>query len=201
MVDKVNKYKLMMSVSSNILSKLGQMINTPSGKATLANLRSSIGKPLSESLEIWPLVFEFLPDDFLNDRGSLSKEELAILSTLQLYALHQQGKSESVHHYNEERSMNLGYSLNSLRTKDSSRSIDQRFNALITSTTYEELMHHLRQMIKILKAKSESRVDYARLSVDLYSYLNGNQESIRLRWARAYYRIYSNKGENNNDNK
>ena len=194
------------SVANRIVYKLDQTLETSSGKAMLANLRNSIGKPLSESISIWSLMFENLPEEFLSQSASLSKKEIAILTTLQLYALYRQGKKAPVSQGTKEpetkeaRPNNMGYSLNALRAGDHTTAMDRRFNALVTAATYDELIHHLRQMTNLLKAKSsgEAEIDFGKLAQDLYGFLIGRDESIRLNWARAYYRSYS-KGEIEND--
>ena len=83
-------------VTRKILIKLSKQKDTSSGKALLARLRQSIGKPVSETVAVWPILFEDLPEEFLGHDGYTSAEEQAILTTLQLYALHQQSLSHSV---------------------------------------------------------------------------------------------------------
>jgi len=188
------------SVTNRIVHKLDQSLETPSGKAMLANLRNSIGKPLTESIAIWPLMFEHLPEEFLSRGQSLSKKEKAILNSLQLYALYRQGKKAPVSQgAKEEKPPNIGRSLNALRTGDNTVSTDRRFNALVTAATYDEFSHHLRQMINLLKSKTsgETDIDFGKLAQDLYGFLTGKDESIRLNWARAYYRSYSKGGKEN----
>ncbi|HOQ62902.1 MAG TPA: type I-E CRISPR-associated protein Cse2/CasB [Clostridia bacterium] len=188
------------SVTNRIVHKLDQSLETPSGKAMLANLRNSIGKPLTESIAIWPLLFDHLPEEFLSRGPALSKKEIAILSTLQLYALYRQGKKAPVSQgAKEEKPPNIGRSLNALRTGDNTVSTDRRFNALVTAATYDEFSHHLRQMINLLKSKTsgETDIDFGKLAQDLYGFLTGKDESIRLNWARAYYRSYSKGGKEN----
>jgi CRISPR system Cascade subunit CasB len=185
------------SVTNRMVHKLDQSLETSSGKAILANLRNSIGRPLSQSVAIWPFMFENLPKEFLSRGQSASKKEIAILTTLQLYAMYRQGKQAPARENGQEKgSKNIGYSLSALRVGDSTAAIDRRFNALITATTYDELIHHLRQMLKLLKSKmsSETNIDFGRLAQDLYKFLVGKDENIRLSWARAYYRIYPKGG-------
>lgn len=74
----------------------------------------------------------------------------------------------------DERRQNIGDALSTLRGDDN-ESIDKRFNVMITSSSFKELKHHLRQLIKILKAKSDAKVDYAKLSEDLYWFLLGKK--------------------------
>lgn len=188
------------SATSQIINNLSHLLDSSSGKALLANLRNSINRPLSETIDIWPILFENLPESFLGNGGRLTKEEEAILTTLQLYAIHQQGNSDSVLG-SGGRWDNIGNSLKSLREADNSLAIDRRYNAMITSSTYEELIHHLRQLIRLLKSKSEVKVNYPKLAEDLYWFLRGYEEKVRLKWARSYYSAKQmNKGENENEN-
>jgi CRISPR system Cascade subunit CasB len=185
------------SVTNRIVYMLEQTLETSSGKATLASLRNSIGKPLSQSVEIWSLMFENLPKEFLSGGQSESKKEVAILTTLQFYALYRQGKDASGRKNTQKPSYrDIGHSLSALRKGDNTVAMDRRFNALITSATYDELIHHLRQMIKLLKSKTsgETDIDFGRLAQDLYRFLIGRDEKTRLSWARNYYRTYPEGG-------
>jgi CRISPR system Cascade subunit CasB len=187
--------KTVFRVTAQIVAHISSLQNTAPGRAMLAELRNSIGKPVSQSIGIWPIVFAFMPEEFLSARGKLTWEEQAILTSLQLYALHQQGKSESVALQEEtDKWENMGHSLRTLRTGDE-KAVDRRFNALITAANYEELVHHLRQMIKLLKAKTDTKVNYAKLADDLYGFLRNYPETMRIRWAKAYYRTTMKKGE------
>lgn len=188
-------------VAARSVSMLSKTLDTSSGKATMAAIRNSIGKPLSETIEIWPLVFENLPEEFLSATGRVTDQEKSILTALQFYALHQQGKNEDVSNLKTDKWDNIGTSLSNLRQQDSV-SMDRRFNAMITSSSYEELIQHLRQLIKLLKSKTQAKVNYAKLADDLFWFLRGSQENVRIRWAQSYYRYNSknNEGENENVN-
>ncbi|MFB0972910.1 MAG: type I-E CRISPR-associated protein Cse2/CasB [Neofamilia sp.] len=185
------------SVTGKIVTQLSKILTTSSGKAILANLRNSIGRPLSETLDVWKIMFENLPESFLGTHGKMTSEEQAILTSLQLFALHQQGNSESVSMQGDEATRkNMGDSLSFLRIGENTLSTDRRFNAMITSSSYDELVHHLRQMVKLLKSRTSAKINYALLAQDLYWYLRGYEENMRLGWARDYYRY---KGEEKND--
>lgn len=179
------------NVTAKILYKLTSDLSSSSSKAQIANLRNSIGKPVSQTIDIWPIIFEYFPQEFLGKDKVLSFEEKAILNTLQLFALYQKGVSESAYKYNEESIpfANIGKSLSNLRTGDDIKAVDRRFNAMITSTTYEELIYHLRQMIKLLKSKLKTDVfiNFPELTNDLYWYLRGYEENVKLKWAKSYY--------------
>jgi CRISPR system Cascade subunit CasB len=188
------------SVTMKILIKLSNQLNTSSGKATLASLRHSIGRPINESKEVWPILFESLPEEFLGQDGDDSLEEVAILTAIQLYSLQQQGTSQNVFTKEADRNQNIGYSLKNLRKGDDTTAVDRRFNIMITSSTFEELIYHLRHLLTLLKTKSsETKINYARLAEDLYWFLKDYQESVRLNWARQYYK-QDNKGEQQNEN-
>lgn len=186
------------NITGKILRTLDNTREVPSTKADLANLRNSIGKPFTQSVEVFPIIYQYLPEDYIGYRGELSLEEKSILTVIQLYALHQQGRSESVLVKYDDKNKyirNIGESLKRLRSGES-KSVDARFNALITSESFEEMSHHLRQMIQILKSNSDEKVDYPKLANDIYWFLIGRQENIRLEWARSYY---SYKGEEKNE--
>ncbi|MBD3949328.1 type I-E CRISPR-associated protein Cse2/CasB [Tuanshanicoccus lijuaniae] len=193
-------------ITYKILCKLTADLDVSNNKATIANLRNSIGKPLSQSVNIFPLIFDNFPHEFLGKNIDLTCEEKAILNTLQLFALYQQGNSESAFNRNRdsEFQINMGSSLSVLRIGDDVKAVDRRFNAMITAGTYEELIYHLRQMIKLLKSKTKLKKDvyinFPTLSNDLYWYLRGFEEQIRLKWAKTYYstKVHS-EGDNNND--
>lgn len=176
------------SSTSKLIQKLSNSLELSSTKAKLASLRKASSKNSRDSIGAWSFVFEDIDEDFLGTSNKLTYEEMAILSALELYAIHQQGKHESVDYQDGEYWENIGYSLASLRSSENKNSIDRRFNAMITSSTFEELLHHLRQMIKLLKSNSKNtRINYSRLAKDLYKFLLGYQEDIRLTWARTYY--------------
>lgn len=189
------------SVVSQIISRLEENLEASSSKKDLANLRSSIGKDLSESAAIWPLIFERVPESFLSHNGIPTYEENAIVHALQFYALHQQGKKTSVQLDNTEdnKYQNIGSSLKILRTAENKEALDRRFNVMITSSTYEELVYHLGHMIRLLRREESAKADYALLSDDLFWFQLGRQEQVRLRWAQSYYHV--DKKEKTEENK
>lgn len=183
-----------------ILRKLDNTRENPSTKAIFANIRNSINKDSSVNMDALAFVFQNIPEEFLGYNKNLNDYEKAILTAVQMYALHQQAKIESVLKldYEEgEKRQNLGDALSSLRSDDS-KAIDRRFNAMITSSNFEELSHHLRQMIKLLKAKSDAKVDYASLADDLYWFLKNQREGLKIKWSRSYYKL--NKKERDDKN-
>lgn len=195
---KLNVYK----ETARILRELDNTRENPGTKAIFANIRNSINKDSSVNMDALAYVFQNIPEEFLGYNKNLNDYEKSILTAVQMYALHQQAKVESVLKldYKEgERRQNLGDSLNSVRkNNDEDKAIDRRFNAMITSSNFEELSHHLRQIIKLLKAKSEAKVDYASLADDLYWFLKNQREGLKIKWSRSYYKSNKKEGENNN---
>lgn len=188
-------------VTSKILYREIALLGSPQGRADLANLRNSMGKNLSQCPEIWPIIFENLPEEFLSRKRDLSDEEKAIITSLQLFALHQQGQEKLVNIGKEEGFSNMGTSLKDLRQGDGSLGADRRFNAMLTASTYEEFIGHLRHLVKILKGQSQqSKVNYGNLANDLYWILRGKKDDVVISWAREYYRENrKDKGEEEND--
>ena len=186
--------------TAKILRRLDATRDVPSTRAMLANIRNSINKDLSNNMEALAFVFQNIPEELLGSRKELNDYELAILTAVQMYALHQQASVKSVlklDYQEGERRQNLGDALSTLRTGES-KSIDARFNALVTASYFSQLQNHLRQMIKLLKAKSDVQVDYASLADDLYWFLRNQKDGIKIKWARAYYKFRQadSKGEN-----
>lgn len=187
------------SITKRIIKKWSYQLESPSTKATLAKIRKTLGKPLDEATDIWPILFENLPEEFVSSYQQPSYEELAIYTAIQFYVLHQQGTPDSVMLEETEAYQNIGSAFAKLRTKDDTTAIDRRFNIMITSSTFEELVYHLRHMMMLLRTKAPStKIDYAKLTEDLYLFLKNGQENVRLNWARSYYKQY--KGEKNYDN-
>lgn len=186
-------------VTKRIIKKWSYQLDSPSTKATLAKIRKTLGKPLDEATDIWPILFENLPEEFVSSYQQPSYEELAIYTAIQCYALHQQGTPDSVMLEEVEAHRNIGSAFAQLRKRDDTTTIDRRFNVMITSSTFEELVYHLRHMLMLLRTKAPgTRIDYAKLAEDLYWFLKNAQENVRLNWARSYYRQY--KGEKNYEN-
>lgn len=185
-------------IAGRMLARLSRLTESSSGKAILAKLRGSIGKPLSETIEVWPFLFENLPEKFLGSDKNFLESEKAVLAVLQLYAMHQQGLSESVLMEGEDKFRNMGYSLKQLRKGEDTTAVDRRFNVMITADTFEEFSYHLRHLLKLLKAKApEIKVDYAKLAEDMYWFMKGSGQRVRLSWAREYYRNNFKGVENN----
>lgn len=126
-----------------------------SRRAILAKLRHSIGKPLSQSVDIWPLILTNVPDDFLSEYEEKNLKLQAVIYTLQIYALYEQGSLsvEDIHSDNtgtnenalaQSSSYNMGSYLRILRSDEKQRNaMDRRFSNLITSDNIEHFYYNL----------------------------------------------------------
>ncbi len=187
-MDEKSKGKKVYAATKSIIKMIEETFDEPEQKAIRAKLRNSIGKPALVNIDVLGMVFPSIPYDFLGN-GALTYEEDAILTSLQLYALHKQGTNESV--MPEDGNITgLGASLGMMRRGEETKAIDRRFNAMITAESFDELKIHLRHLIKLLKSKEETaKVDYPLLAENLFWIENGYNENVKLRWARDYYRI------------
>ena len=168
------------------MQKILKQMNSPQEQRNLAGnlaaIRNSIGKSLDDATEVWPLLFPIIPQEFLGN-GALNFEEKALLVTLQLYAIGQQGSNKM----ENDESNSFGSSLQRIRNEKST-SMDKRFNTMLTSTTFDEFTYHLRQLFKIGKTENAFSVNFPSLAEDLFWYQKGRNKQICLKWARDYYR-------------
>ena len=177
-------------VTQKILSKLKAQEELASGKAALAALRHSLGKPLSEVPIVCRILLENMPEEFLSRNGVETKEERAIYGALQLYAIQRQGRcGKEVN----DTVKNIGEALRKLRTDDSRKAIDRRFVSILSAASFDDFLYQLRQLVKLAKAKKAMPVDFAALANDFYWYQMGAKEKVCLRWAEAYYWIEKKK--------
>ena len=162
------------------------MIGRISGdSAALAALRRGIGVPPGEAPECWPWTVPLTADS--DQRRASRAWEGAVHHGLTLYALHQQSQSRNMHH-NDNRS--LGAACRILRAKRSdSQGVERRFLAAATADTADELAHHLRGIIMLLRGEG-IHLDYYRLIQALAGWdLPTSAGRTRRAWGRDFYRI------------
>ena len=173
--DKIGKYVY------GQIAMLADSMKNSGGKAKLAALRRGAGKIPGELPELWGIFLNDLPEDMQNRSGEPTKEEWAIYLSLTLYALHQQGSSQSVH----AEKISLGRAaamLMSEPTEDERERVLRRFGPVVTAKDMPELSHHLRCLIELMRSKSIP-LDYVMLARDLYDYqFEERRRKNRLRW-------------------
>lgn len=170
--------------------KLGNSLESSGTKAELAELRRGIGKMPGELPQLWGSFLLDLPEELekdVRDRAKPTYAEWAIYTALTLYALHQQGRSETVN--SDDGALRLGGAVKKLvHSPDDEERVMRRFSAMATSSEPAELANHLRSVVQLLKSEN-IKLDYADLAKDLYFYQMPNQRNnVRLKWGRDYYR-------------
>ena len=183
------------SIYGFIKGKTETLVNgSPHSKAMLAKLRRGVGKQAESYPDVWSVLFEGLDEWGLSRGGVLSAAEEAIYTTLTLYAIHQQGKTEQM----SRGSDSFGAAIRKLLAPDGSnaQSIKRRFDSIVTAKDYIELSYHARGMIQMLKAK-DIPLDYGRFATDLYGFhFPDTKNEIMLRWGEDYYKkIKADKNE------
>ena len=189
----IEKYKqvTVYATMGRILTHLNSLSEQRSLAGNLAAIRNSIGKNYEDAVDVWPILFRLIPQEYLGN-GALNHEEKALLATLQLYALGQQGSNKVS---NDDSNNSMGSSLRDIR-ENQSVSLDGRFNTMLTAISFDEFTYHLRQLFKLGKSRSSFSVNYPALAEDLFWYQNGGNKKICLKWARDYYRPFQ---KNNDD--
>ena len=165
-------------------------------KSTLAQLRRGIGKHPGGTPQIWNLTLENLPDSLLSkdSQGSPTIGEWAAHITLTLFALHQQGHDIRAELMSRDEGK-FGKAVRKLvENDDDLPRIKRRFDATVTSDNVEEISHHLRGLVQLLKANSIP-LDYPGLAHDLYWFqIQKTRDNIRLKWGQDFYRYQKEEG-------
>lgn len=154
--------------------------------AALARLRRGAGKPTGSVLDVLEYT---VSDRFWSGReddpiGSAVTErrENASHLAMTLYAVHQQSRATAMHR--------SGHGLGAaLRLHDAGQgpAVTQRFRMLGTAESFEELSHHLRGVVQLLRADS-APLDYGLLADQLVAWQDGGRSRVQLAWARGFYR-------------
>ncbi len=146
--------------------------------AAMAHLRRGLGKPAGTTTEMYPYIGSFLrkePD---------YKRENALYLVGSLFGFYWKA---------ENTKGNLGDSM--FLIKDESGSIEKRFAALLNAN-YEDLHHHLRQAVSLLKSK-EKPINWERLFQDIRNW-ESDDRKVQREWARGFWD--TNRPKNNQEN-
>ncbi len=167
-------------------------------RAALAQLRRGIGHAPGEIPELWGILLSDMPDEFQGTKNA-SHAEWAIYLTLTLYALHQQGNEADMNRegYGIGRAVRRLAKQNATSEQEwESSSVLHRFNALATAKDIQEISHHLRGLIQLLRSAKGGSIplDYPLLAGELYGLqcdapgLESISADIKLRWGQDLYR-------------
>jgi len=164
----------------------GVRANRSAEVAALARLRRGVGKPAGSVNDIlqYTLAPEFVDRSAGDDPTAAEK---AAHISLTLYALHQQSLGDRMH----QRGWGMGRAVRVLHPEEPGtppNPVLRRFQALGTSDSLDELVHHARGMVHLLRGKSVS-LDYGLLADELVAWQRpGGASVVRLRWGRDFYR-------------
>ena len=177
------------------ITLLAENMKYSGGKAMLANLRRGAGKIPGELPELWGTFLNGIPDEMLSRNGEPTRAEWAIYLSLTLYALHQQGNSESIH----KDGVGFGKAAARLmneQTDNERERVLRRFGPAVTANDMNELSHHMRCLIELMRNKS-IKLDYIMLAKDIYDFqFSEGKKKVQLRWGQDLYYFENNeKGE------
>lgn len=188
-------------VAKFVTNKIHRMIKSDyesTTRATLAHLRRGVGKAPGSSPNIWEATLYGMPEELMGEGKVPSRAEWATHISLTLFALHQQSRDINSQLMHEEGST-LGKAVGKLAKKDGNElRIKRRFDKVLTAVNPEEMAHHLRGIIQLLRSDGIP-LDYSDLAEKLYDYqIIEKQDRIRLQWGRAYLYALSTKSTENN---
>lgn len=179
----------MSDISHYINKQLASLIcqkDSSGGKARLARLRRGAGKSPGELPELWGEFLNGMPENMLSRSDEPSYAEWAVYLSLTMFAIHQQGKGESVH----SKDISLGRAAAMLLEKDTDderERVLRRFGPVVTAKDMPELAHHLRCLIQLMSSKN-IRLDYAMLAEDIYKFqFDDKRKNLQLKWGRDFY--------------
>lgn len=177
------------------LAKLDKQRNDSQGRAAMAHLRRGVGHVPGELPVLWGSFLAGLPEELCSVNGEPSYAEWAIYTALTLYALHQQGKADSV----QAEGVSLGKAALRLAggSEDDRQRIWRRLNLVAQADDMPEMSYRLRQLVTLLKAGGVG-LDYAMLAADLFEYqFDASANRVRLRWGQDYF--HTSKNEEDHD--
>lgn len=173
------------------INRLEKQRSNSSGRAALANLRRGIGHVPGELPMLWGMFLSGLPEELRSYSGAPSRAEWAIYTALTLYAMHQQGKTDSVH----AADVSLGHAAMRMAGNEEARErIWRRLNLVAQADDMQEMCYRLRQIVSLFRSEGVG-LDYALLAADLYEYqFEGSANQVRLRWGQDFFH-YTNRDD------
>jgi len=171
----------------------GYLAEQPAAVATVARLRTAVDREPGATYAV--LDMTGVPDRYLEQsRGDEpTPRERAKHAAVTLYATHQQSVHEAAMHVD---GVSLGEAVHRLtrQAKDGDptarrSAVLRRFAALGTAATFDQLLYHLRSLVRQLRDE-RIPLDYGLLAEDLAQFQNpGGPERVRARWGRDFHRI------------
>lgn len=201
-MEKTIEIENYMRKQMNLLARDDRTLEQSGSKAYLAQLRRGAGKRPGELPELWGLFLKDMPAEWMRQNGEPSYEERAVYAALTLFALHQQGHSDSMNAEGEEN--HLGRAARKLvKSDEDEENIRKKLSIAAKSDDMTELSYHLKTIVRLL-GNSDIRLDYVDFAKDLYYFQFGKTvDRIRLKWGQDFYRNMktddNEKGEDNEE--
>lgn len=196
MSEEDNEFDIGKFVSRRIHQMLGDDPNdlTPWGRAMLAQLRQAAGKEPGTVPAIWAVTEEKVPS---RGEGWDARTESAIHLALTQFAIHQQGRSTSMH----KAGLPFGRAIRKLAEAKAGGGevyespVYRRFSAMATATHIDGLTTHARGLVTQLRGE-DIPFDYHRYARDLYWFqVPGRAPAVRRGWGRDFHYLTTNSPE------
>jgi CRISPR system Cascade subunit CasB len=165
-------------------------------KAVLSSFRSSASFSSPRARATWPVIMANLDDRQLSRTGVPSKAEIAVFTAVRLYALNQQGKTNSVYgpskNDKDNESDTLFTHLAAMNAQpDRSKSFNSLVQRVLNAPNIDGVINGLSHLVGQIKSdRIERTIDYAQLAQDLYNFQFSFESAnrVQLRWGQEYYR-------------
>lgn len=175
-------------------------------RAHLALLRRGIDDGRARWMNVGFDLYEDWPQDTLGNPAldndpNIVTETRAIATALQMYALHQQSKSQGMawmpDHKQQAQSERFRYSFgHACRVIDADQDgskttpVLRRLQIMEDVPDFDGIRHQLYSLIRMMR-NQDVQLDYQAFAQDLYLLqLPGRRASVFHRWARQYYAVY-----------
>lgn len=167
-------------------ARLLRLRTTGSGAAAMAHLRAAVTSAPGTDPVLWPWTVDGVPGDATTDAPS--RQERAVHAAMTLLAVHQQSRPDPM----DRAGVGLGHAAAQLDLRrggagDGVSPVRRRLDAAVTSSSFEELVHHLRGLVGLLRSEGIG-LDYGLLADDLDQFQKpSGSDVVRRRWARQLY--------------
>lgn len=170
------------AVGADVASRQARLtIGDPRARAELASLRRGAGRSVEDDLPAWRLVSDVVPERF-EGRNGATRAERAAFAAMTLHALAQQSVPTGMHVVD----VNAGEAFGRLGNRHRSEALERRFASLVTASSQEEAVRHLRSLVTMLRAERVG-MDYGALADDLAWWDDARHRArVRTRWTRSF---------------
>lgn len=182
----VARWKILRQYAGAQVQRLqnGYLRESPDAKAGLALLRKVDPTRDDRLLLAWEATFHDPPGELIGHGDRTSLSERVLVTTMHLYAIHQQSKSEPMHVNGTGLGSAIRHLANPNDAESRERPVMRRYHALTTATRFAETVQHLRGLVSQMRS-SGVPLDYAQLALDLYLLDSERTRTrVRLAWAR-----------------